>query len=196
VPEGKSAPARRFVGAASSCAACHRDVHEGRFDRPGRPPKVGGAEGCARCHATASFRALSSGFDHAVWTGHPLAGAHSKIDCAACHRRLEKPDASGRTLAVARGKTCQSCHPDPHVAQFGGPKDVRCNRCHTETSFKPAAFDHQKDSRFALDKTHAKLACAGCHKTVDLPGGGKTVRYKPLGTKCGDCHVVVPEREK
>jgi hypothetical protein len=89
---------------------------------------------------------------------------------------------------------CSACHADPHVGQFasGGPTD--CARCHASTdSFEKLAFDHDRDARFRLDEGHKNLACAACHVRVpvdrgETAGGGSTVRYKPLGTSCADCH--------
>jgi hypothetical protein len=39
-----------------------------------------------------------------------------------------------------------------------------------------------------LDDEHAGLACSACHKPQPVRGWGTAVRYKPLGTVCGDCH--------
>jgi hypothetical protein len=188
--DAKGVHARVFVGTPRDCAACHADVHGGRFSGPGVPPKVGDQTGCARCHTTEGFRTISKAFDHATWTGHALKGSHLRLACDSCHVRAGKPDATGRTFGRAAGRRCQECHADPHVAQFGPPDRVDCLRCHKEErTFKDLAFDHRRDSRFPLDERHAKLACAACHRTVELPGGTRAVRYKPLGVLCGDCHL-------
>ena len=34
-----------------------------------------------------------------------------------------------------------------------------------------------------------KVACAKCHVGYQT-GSGPIVRYKPLGTACGDCHKL------
>ncbi len=187
---GGKACVRKFAGVSAECAACHRDVHAGKFDGPGRPVTAEGRKGCARCHGTDSFRdVVTKTFDHSLWTGYALTGAHARVQCAACHGRSAAPDVRGRTLGMAAGTKCQSCHSDPHAGQFGPTESVNCASCHRDDgSFKSLRFDHQKASRFPLDELHSKLSCATCHKPMPAGGGVTAVRYKPLGTKCGDCH--------
>ena len=188
--DGKAAVAKKFTGLAGECASCHADVHAGAFDGAGRPSTIGGKQGCARCHGTDSFRpAPGSAFDHTVWTGFALKGAHSALACAACHGRSAVPDARGRTLGIVSGTSCQSCHSDPHAGQFGPTAAVNCASCHREEgTFKNLLFDHQRNSKFPLDEVHAKVACAKCHQPMAVSDGAKAIRYKPLGTKCRDCH--------
>ena len=67
-------------------------------------------------------------------------------------------------------------------------EDARCDRCHSPAAtFAIERFDHGR-TRFPLDGTHAKVACAGCHPGARQPDGSVVVQYRPLGTKCGDCH--------
>jgi hypothetical protein len=190
IPSGGKPCPRKFSGVSAECASCHQDVHAGKFDGPGRPATTDGRKSCARCHGTDTFRGVASRtFDHSFWTGYALAGAHAKIACAACHGRTGTPDARGRTLGVAAGTSCQTCHSDPHAGQFGPTASVNCASCHREEgTFRSLRFDHQKGSRFPLDELHSKIACAACHKPMPVGDGVKSVRYKPLGTKCGDCH--------
>jgi hypothetical protein len=176
---------RTFAGTAQDCAHCHRDPHAGAFDRPGLPQQVGGQGGCARCHDPHGFAAAATDFDHAAWTRFALAGAHRQAACAACH--------AGAARAAA-GRACGDCHADPHLGQFARAGATDCARCHSETSFRELHFDHARDSSFALDRVHAKLPCGACHKPVDTPRGPVT-RWRPLGTRCGDCHVPGAPRE-
>ena len=183
---------RRFVGTKSACVACHKDIHDGAFDRAGKPATVNGKSDCARCHTTENFARITwTAADHATWTGEVLTGRHATASCNECHRR-EKPRGRAPAPFKPAPKECAACHEDVHAGQFllrdepGATTD--CARCHKSTeSFAPVAFDHQKDSRFPLDADHAKLACAACHKPVDVAGRA-IVRYKPLGVKCADCH--------
>jgi len=155
------------------CATCHADPHEGRFE-----------ERCERCHEETSFRTPGAGFQHGRDAGFPLEDAHAAADCSACHARLRKPDAKGRTWRRAQGRACASCHADPHAGQF----DESCESCHeSAASFARLDFDHDRDSRFPLDATHGALGCADCHK-VSGPPGRRIVRYRPLGVDCADCH--------
>ncbi|MBI2932726.1 MAG: hypothetical protein HYY16_13850 [Planctomycetes bacterium] len=188
----ESAPRGRriFCGTASRCDACHQNVHDKIFDAPHLPQTVGLEEGCARCHTTESFRVRR--FDHALWTGYAVRGAHAKLECAACHKQT----ARGRTLGRAAGTLCRSCHSDPHVGQFGPSKSLDCARCHKEEgTFHDLIFNHQTDSRFSLDEHHLTLKCGACHLPTPIPGGGTAIRYKPLGILCGDCHAPRGPRE-
>ena len=178
--------AEHFPGPVERCDSCHADVHDGRFDRPGLPLAVEGRSDCARCHDQESFaHAADEAFEHERWTGYPMADFHAEVECAQCHLPRATPDAKGRTFGTAP-KACADCHADPHVAQFAVAGATECARCHQDDG--GLAFDHQRDSRFALDETHAALECASCHVPWPLPGGGEAVRYKPLGTECADCH--------
>lgn len=174
-------------GPFEGCASCHEDVHRGGFDRTGAPARVEGREGCARCHGESSFRELPHGFDHELWTGYPLAGAHADAGCTACHAPLRRPDDEGRTWARAKGNACADCHADPHAGQFAVAGRTDCARCHESSERFLLAFDHDRDARFALGVPHRGLACSACH----LPwrdGEREVVRYRPLPTACADCH--------
>jgi hypothetical protein len=178
------ASVRQFVGTTRVCGGCHQDVHQGQFDRSGRPATVNGEVGCARCHNTATFQQVVTAFDHKLWTGVELAGAHAAVACSDCHNGPVKAG-----VDKVAGTQCASCHEDPHLGQFrvGGRSD--CQRCHNESTWQQQNFDHQKQSRFALDEQHKNLACSKCH--IGYPVGGvEVIRYKPLGTSCGDCHQL------
>lgn len=152
----------------AKCADCHRDPHLGQF--PGKD--------CASCHNVQGFKPAV--VDHSSFKlelGHAVA-------CVKCHK-LEKgmfPSAKGETIRYKPIATaCVTCHKDIHKGQFG----KQCESCHNIQSFKLQAFDHSK-SRFPLDKVHAKVPCASCHKQD--PKTGATI-YKPLEITCNSCHV-------
>jgi len=182
---------RRFVDTPTACRQCHDDVHAGRFDAASLPQRVDGRAGCARCHDTQGFRTVVGDFDHGAWTGYPLGGAHAKVACADCHSQPSRA-----RLGAVPGQSCADCHVDPHLGQFapagGGRVGGDCRRCHGEADWRELRFDHGRDSRFALDETHAALACSKCHLGYDS-GRGEVIRYKPLGTTCGDCHQLGPD---
>jgi|694.fasta_scaffold05292_8 hypothetical protein len=177
----KTGQGQLFRGTKSACADCHRDPHAGAFPA---------SKGCAECHQTESFATAAAEFDHARSTGFALLGAHFAIPCEACHRPLPKPDALGRSKSRAQGVNCQDCHSDPHAGQFADARGITsCAQCHrNESDFAITTFDHQTMSRFPLDETHEKLACSACHREVRFANGLSAVRFKPLGTTCGDCH--------
>lgn len=181
---------RDFHGTAQACAACHRDVHAGSFDRTGTPREVDGRTGCARCHDTEAFTPVQAKlFDHGTWTAYSLTGAHAALACTSCHARTDAAAPADRNLGAAAGRACANCHADPHLGQFAESGRTDCARCHTETRFAVPRFDHARSTAFALDETHRTLACIQCHRPVDI-GGRRVVRYKPMGTRCGDCHAL------
>jgi len=168
------------------CASCHDDVHKGRFDRAGTPATVAGSTSCARCHDQERFEGSGgANFDHALWTGYALDGAHATASCESCHENSDRTE-----LYVTPPTDCASCHEDSHYGQFGDAQANACERCHqSAVSFAELVFDHQKDSRFALDEEHRALDCGACHQPWALASGGEAVRYKPLGIECADCHL-------
>ena len=176
-----------LVGSDSrACAACHVDVHAGMFDAPGRPERVAGEVGCARCHGVERFHEVPRAeFDHGMWTGFALEGRHAASACEACHVPGPR-DASDRAFGRASGSRCSDCHSDPHIGQFASRS---CEECHASSEgWGELRFDHARDSRFPLDQNHVQLACATCHRPWPLVNGGTAVRYKPLGTTCVECH--------
>lgn len=177
-------------GEFTGCVTCHRDPHEGRFDAPELADVVTDRDGCARCHEETSFRSFPHGFDHGTWTGFALVEEHAQADCSACHAQLRRPDAIGRTWGPANGSSCADCHPDPHARQFDVDGATDCERCHASPRPSYLAFDHDRDSRFALGDQHQNLACSACHLAFALPSGAEAVRYRPLGTECVDCHGI------
>ncbi len=170
----------------TQCVGCHKNPHGDRFRELRHSDSPRGRLGCARCHDQESFHgAVRDGFDHGKWTGFALDGGHGEIECNACHL-IPTSGALGQVM----GTNCAACHDDSHFGQFGKGEAGRCERCHQSTStFSTLIFDHQKDSRFALDEQHAELECAACHKPWPLGNGGEAVRYKPLGLECADCHL-------
>lgn len=174
-------------GEFRGCVTCHDDPHAGRFDRSGLPRERDGRRDCARCHGTASFRALAVAFDHAAWTGFALHGAHGKAACTACHPATD-PTAPAPAVSPPRGTECADCHQEPHRGQFAVGAVTDCRRCHrSAVTFADLTFRHDLDARFALGEAHQKVACARCHPTEGTPDHA-FVRYRPLPRECTDCH--------
>ncbi len=168
----------RFRATPTACDQCHVDVHGGQFrTRPG---------GCASCHDERHF--APSTFT-AQRHQPALTGAHLAVACNDCHRAN---DTAVRAFA-GTPRDCKSCHADPHGGQLTRKGDD-CNRCHqSDERWLPVTFDHQRDSRFALDGVHARLACSACHSPVKVAGGRSDdrvmIHYVPLGVECRDCHT-------
>jgi len=162
---------------SGTCLACHQDAHDGVFAK--RP----GAGDCRSCHGQDAW--LPADYDaarHNREASFKLEGAHLAVACDACHARggRDKPD-----FHVDASK-CASCHQvtNPHGDQFEG-RD--CDACHTVDSFRITHFDHDR-TRFPLRGAHPTAPCSACHKPEKTPSGGTMIRYRPLGTKCLDCH--------
>lgn len=164
-----------------TCRNCHTDVHRGQLNRWVE------ADGCTYCHTTESWNQVV--FEHNQ-SRFPLEGRHREIVCLKCH--YIKADQKGRIVWMKPLElTCNGCHEDVHQGQFAVNLAERtdCSRCHSPGGWIPAkGFDHNRDSRFALDGAHEKLQCNSCH--TELPGAnGKPFRkYKPLETECASCH--------
>ena len=180
--------ADKFPGPAERCSTCHLDVHDGVFDSALVPQVVGDLQSCARCHTSSDFATVErDAFEHSKWTKFALEGEHARTACEACHVPTQQPDAKGRRFGRASGNDCAACHADPHAGQFADAN--ACSRCHAGAqSWKKLSFDHDRDSRYALDQKHKDLECSACHKPWPTADGRKVVRFKPLGIACGDCH--------
>ena len=158
------------------CADCHEDVHGAAF--------LAGRD-CGACHGERGFGAdafVSAGFDHARDTGFVLTGAHEKVACAGCHTQARRAaeQAARRAPDSSAPHDCAGCHEDPHAGALG----AACTSCHTPASWaatgEGARFDHARNTRFALDALHAKLACGSCHDGL---------AFRAAGRACADCHA-------
>ena len=177
------------------CASCHLDYHRGELDGPGE------GTDCGACHTEGEW--LPSRFDvfaHAE-TDFSLTQAHRAVRCASCHVRAGDEDPGeyrgfavrsesgplgSRMLFALPQDGCESCHlaDDPHGGQFG---DRTCSACHTPTAgYAIENFDHGT-ARFALDGAHQAVTCAACHKSESR--GEARVLYRPIPSRCQDCHV-------
>lgn len=160
-----------------ACADCHQNPHGTQFAAEMNKG------GCASCHSAADWHQPK--IDHSTW---PLAGAHARTACAACHGEQK----SGAQPAAYRGipRACEGCHDDVHAGQFtaAAPKKA-CTGCHDTDSFQIATkFPHASTS-FALDGEHTKVACKKCHPTESLRNGTTAVRWRLGYQKCKDCHA-------
>jgi hypothetical protein len=180
-------------GRVEGCVTCHEDVHEGEFEGPGLPRQVEGRTGCSRCHTTASFRSLVTGWDHRRWTGFALDGEHGRLACSACHAPIRAPagapGTAGRTWERALGNRCNDCHEDAHAGQFDKAGSTSCERCHeTAVGWDVIDFDHERESRFPLGEAHREVACASCHLPPEGGGAHAAVVYRPMEMDCVACH--------
>ena len=151
-----------FTGTPTICQGCHIESYNSTTD----PNHVlaGFSLDCQDCHQPYSSSWREAHFEHTA--AFPLRGAHALIDCSQCH-------AQGFAGTPA---ACLACHEsaynnssDPPHLTLGFPTD--CERCHNETSWQDAQFDHVGISGFALEGAHALISCNSCHadNQYDLP---------------------------
>lgn len=142
-----------------ACFDCHRaqDVHKAQL----------GAD-CGSCHKTVTWAADIS-FDHDV-TKYPLIGLHAVVACESCH--------DSKTYKGVK-TACVSCHAgdDVHAGRFTSG----CESCHSPVGWQKVAFNHGRDTSFALTGAHAKVDCYACHTN-------KNVKSASLPTSCISCH--------
>jgi len=159
--------------ADGDCLACHEKVAERTAS--GRGVHGGFTGPCGGCHADhlgAEHDLLGldrEAFNHdrALFALH---GAHVEVTCDGCHVRPHPETGADRFTALdVPHAGCADCHADPHGETLRRERD--CGACHTAAAWSarglvapgPAGFDHDADTRFALDALHAALACGACH---------------------------------
>ncbi len=183
-----------------TCSACHVDPHGRRFASMTSAPS---AEGCTACHGYARWKPSAvDAAAHAAFS-FPLEGAHAATPCVACHEEMKRPAARGTLLLAhppmarlafdGKRSACTDCHRSPHGEQFASRADRgACESCHDVAGYVPAArFDHDRDAAFKLAGAHARVPCAGCHRSTTT-GASTMVIYRPLSTKCESCHAAEP----
>ncbi len=157
-------PKKQYFEAPGKCIDCHKkdDPHKGRL-----------GENCTDCHTTKNWS--KNQFDHDK-TEFKLEGKHSQIDCKLCH--------AGETYKKTP-KDCVACHQinDVHENRYG----EKCETCHSTKEWKQVQFEHDKDTKFRLDKRHKKVLCDTCH-TAPL------YEKKP-GKSCYSCHRLNDEHK-
>ncbi|MEO8305115.1 MAG: cytochrome C [Betaproteobacteria bacterium] len=175
---------KKYRDAPIACDGCHRkdDKHKGALG-----PK------CADCHTDITWK--EARFDHDK-THFALTFKHVDVACKACHTN----NAFRNTPT-----TCVGCHRKDDKQHLGRLGD-KCGACHSAKEWRDvAAFQHDRDTRYALRgkhraakcetchtaaALHSKLpvTCIGCHKTDDKHNA-------TLGTACADCHTERNWRE-
>jgi hypothetical protein len=188
---------QRFLPVAhSGCLDCHKDPHDGRLGNE-----------CASCHTVDGWHEVRGASGERAFhekTRYPLRGAHVDVACRSCHGPFPGVAAVYKGL---RFDSCNSCHVDAHLAQLGSPPPS-CDQCHSNTAFLPARFELAQHKGFALQGSHAAVACSSCHKPAPaLAAKAKEValwvsthrrsdkvsltNFHPPGAtgRCDACHV-------
>jgi hypothetical protein len=164
---------------SGQCIECHRedDIHTANL-----------GEQCESCHDSTDWTS-NVRFDHDL-TRFPLLGKHAQGECADCH--------ADKTFA-AEGTACADCHADDHHAgTLGTPS--QCQSCHNSADWASWAFDHDRQSDFALTGQHRGLVCSACHSRATNPADTtnqcvechrrEDVHRGAFGEDCASCHVT------
>ena len=178
--KANSRGAPTYLGLPKTCISCHKDVHQGRFDKA-----------CTSCHNESAWKDLNlKSFNHDT-AKFALKGAHQTVVCAKCHQEPPK-------YAPLKFEVCTDCHKDPHTGKLG----PACTNCHEDTRWKPVTFKHgsAKHPGTSLANGHAGVACQTCHDKGNLamPSRGKEcvschkpVHKAPFGRGCATCHASI-----
>lgn len=183
------------------CTDCHVDAHLGQIKSD-----AAGGVACEGCHNEDGFYPPRFSVEQHAKTRYSLTGGHLAVPCNRCHKPavalLEPrvPERLRQRSGAAKGTElinftrmtmpemdlarCDSCHADPHAAQFAAAPARACGDCHVVDSFRVLRFDHSRDSRFALVGRHAKAPCAACHESRASSG----VVYRGAPSRCAACH--------
>jgi hypothetical protein len=93
-----------FGGLQTYCQSCHKDVHQGQFAKADESGQM--ATDCGKCHSPKNW--VPDKFDHNQ-TAFKLEGAHKKVVCTGCHKKVMKGDREF-TWFKPIDKSCESCH--------------------------------------------------------------------------------------
>ena len=167
----RGAAVGQFQGLSTQCYSCHAKDYQATNG----PSHVatGFPTSCEQCHSMDSW--VGAKFDHLKLTGFALTGAHTGLDCSACH-------VGGQFKGTAA--TCVGCHMkdfqgtnNPNHVSLAFPQT--CQSCHNTTAWQPANFDHNSIG-FPLTGAHASLQCSQCHTNNN---------YNLTSTQCVSCHL-------
>ncbi|NQU47546.1 MAG: cytochrome c3 family protein [Planctomycetes bacterium] len=171
---------RRYMGLVQACEGCHDDAHKGQMQRD-----------CQACHSQElKFDDMSEFGHHSKF---PLKASHSGLKCADCHEQesAHAVTALSGEVDFSVWRSCQECHPSPHMDRFVA--QANCEDCHSE---KHDSFVSQKielslaqhaTSGFRLQAPHQDLACEKCHSLAN--GTAFKQRYPGrTAERCIECH--------
>ena len=200
---------------SKNCGECHND-HQGvgfnMIDDKSAHATINGVQNTSASAwgvAMQNANGSKSNWNHDL-TGYKLIGGHkigntqNNIDCDNCHKPGDKrPNSATRTWLGLR-EDCLSCHANYHNFSKGD-RFEDCLICHTFTNwdkkFNLTGFNHDKETKFALNGAHNQVGCAECHAkgkpfapvphdTCETCHAGDSIHGKTFTTqKCVYCHT-------
>jgi len=144
-----------FLGLDQKCLSCHDNYHQNTLSTE-----------CLSCHTMEGFTPALK-FDHNT-ADFTLKGEHANVDCAECHKTINRNGEKFQEFSDIPFANCNSCHEDQHQNKLL----TQCAQCHNETSFLSFSgkeqFNHNV-TEFELKGSHKKINCFSCHaKTTNL----------------------------
>ncbi len=158
---------QQYAGTPTDCVACHETDYNGTTN-PNHAANNFPTD-CETCHNIMGWTPAL--FDHNL-TQFPLTGAHTPLDCLACH---EDGYTNTPTDCIACHQTDYDGVDDPNHVTNNFSTD--CTVCHTTVAWEPATFDHNQ-TQFPLTGSHVPLDCIACHDQG----------YTNTPTDCIACH--------
>ena len=108
-----------------------------------------------------------------------IVGGVAALLLLAASRPQQLPSGAGQASQV----------PQAQVSNPHGPIAIRCENCHSATSWSPIRsnpdFNHDQ-TRYPLRGMHQKVRCALCHASMI---------FKNVSTGCADCHADIHRRQ-
>jgi hypothetical protein len=143
----------QFAQVASACADCHEDPHrrELGFD-------------CERCHTTAGWHNRSRIVDAHAGSLFPMTGAHTTVECTACHAQAPERFFGAPSQCIA----CHEADFKSAVPSHAG-FPTQCETCHSTASFEGAFFPNH-DALFPIfSGPHRGVwdSCTDCHTSTN-----------------------------
>lgn len=137
---------------------------------------------CERCHDTLAW--THAVLDHVGLSGFELIGAHTPIECTACHI----PPQLDLIYFPTDESDCIACHQSEfQIAHSSGSIPTTCLDCHTNDTWEGAGFDHAEIANgYELVDAHAALDCTACH----IEPGFELIVTPVDQNDCFACHFV------
>jgi ferredoxin len=124
-PDGP--PTVRYKPLALTCGGCHPDQHQGQFAWEASANRAAGAAikrraapDCSFCHETTTFKETIFSHDDKRFTAFALLGKHAKLECGACHKRVQAGPGVFTVRYHPLPSRCADCHVDFHKGDFRG----------------------------------------------------------------------------